>query len=160
MRSRQPIPRTNPRDAEDGDAERRRRRLPDSSEPVHDEREDERRQQPAEHPVDAPELEAEQRRDEAEVAAEHERPQLPRHHVELVQREEAADEREPEQPPAAEVDEPDDDGQQDGRDQDPREERAHRAPNLRPRLVYSSTAARSRSSPKSGQYVSSNTSSA
>ena len=72
----------------------------------------------------------------------------------------AADEREPEEPPAAEVDEPDDERQEDRRHEDAGEQGAHRAPNRRPRLAYSSTAARSRSSPKSGQSVSSKTSSA
>ncbi len=107
-------------------AERRRRRLPHASEPVDDEREDERRQKPAEHPVDPAELKPEQRHDEAEVAAEHERAELARHHVQLVQREQAADEREPDEPPAAEVDEPDDERQQDRSDEDPRREGAHR----------------------------------
>src|SRR5262249_28778545 len=58
------------------------------------------------------------------------------------------------------VDDPDDERQQDGCDQDARGEGAHLAPNLRPRRAYSSTAAPSRSSPKSGQSVSSKTSSA
>ncbi len=153
-------PRSHPRDAEQRDAERRRRGLPHSPEAVDDEREHEGREQPAEHPLDPAELEPEQRRDEAEVAPEHERPKLARHHVQLVEREQAADEREPEQPPATEVDEPDDERQEDRRHEDTREQGAHRAPNRRPRLAYSSTAARSRSSPKSGQRVSSNTSSA
>jgi hypothetical protein len=39
-------PGSDPRDAEDGDPERRRRRLPHASEPVDDERQHERREQP------------------------------------------------------------------------------------------------------------------
>ena len=46
-----------------------------------------------------------QREHEPDVAAEDERAEPPRDHVELVERQEAADEREREQPPAAEPDE-------------------------------------------------------
>ena len=46
-----------------------------------------------------------------------------------MQREQAADEREPEEPPAAQVDEADDERQEERRDEDPREHGTHRAPN-------------------------------
>ena len=125
-----------------------------------DEGEEERREDPAEHPLETTELQAEKRHDEPEIATEDERPQPAPHDVQLVEREQAARQREPEQPPAAQIDEPDDERQEQRCDEDPREQGIHRAPNRRPRLAYSSTAARSRSSPKSGHSVSSKTSSA
>ncbi len=76
---------------------------------------------------------------EPEVAAQHERPERPRHDVELVEREQAADEREREEPPAAEVHEADHEREQDRDDEDAGEQRTHRAPNRRARLAYSST---------------------
>ncbi len=107
---------------------------------------------PADHPREVSELESEQRKGEARVACDHERPALSRHAVQLVEGKQAGDEREAEEPPAAQVDEADDDRQEDRSDEDPRERAgSHRAPNLRPRRAYSSSAARSSSSPKSGQ---------
>src|SRR5919197_2066924 len=77
-----------------------------------------------------------------------------------MQRDHGSDGEEHEQPPAAEVDEPEDERQPDGPDEQPRDERTHRPPKRRRRLAYSSSAERSSSFPKSGHRVSTNTSSA
>jgi hypothetical protein len=71
-------------------------------------------------------LQREQRHDVTEIPAQDERPQLTGHGVQLVEREEAADEAEREEPPATEVDERDNGRQEDGDDEDAREEGAHR----------------------------------
>ena len=99
------------------------RRLGDAFE---QERERERREKAGEHPRRPAELRAEQREHEPGVAREHERPQRPRHAVELVQRDEPCHDGEHPEPPAAEPDEAEDRGQPDGRDQDPGPEGAHR----------------------------------
>ena len=155
-----PDPGPDPGDAEQRDPEGGRCGLPDTAEPVDDECEDEGREQTAEHPLEPAQLQSQQRQREPEVAAEDERPEVANHGVQLVQREQPSDQREAEEPPPAQVDEADDQREQDRRDEDAREQRAHLAPNLRARLAYSSSADRSRSSPKSGHSVSSKTSSA
>ena len=81
---------------------------------------------PRERPVRAAELGSEQGGDRAEIPGEDDRPQRPRHPVQLVQRDQRGDEGEPEQRPAAEVHQPEDERDPGGRDQDPRPERAHR----------------------------------
>ena len=70
-------PRADPGDAEDRHAERRRRGLAEPREAVDGEREDERREEPRQHPVGTAELQAEQHAGEPEVAAQHERPERP-----------------------------------------------------------------------------------
>ena len=153
-------PERDPGGAEHRRGDRDRGRLARLGDAVEQEREQQREDEAAEHPRRPAELRAEQRRERARVAGEHERPQPARHHVELVQRDERRDEREAEEPPAAQPDEPEHDGHADDRDEEPRDELVHRPPNRRRRLAYSSSACRSSASPKSGQSVSTKTSSA
>ena len=110
----------------------------------------------------AAELRAEQRRERARVAGEHERPQRARHHVELVQRDERRERASPKshQPPSQ---------TSQSTSGTPtivtrtRETKAHRLIGRRTAGAGSrspSSALRSSSSPKSGQSVSTKTSSA
>ena len=73
---------------------------------------------PASSQVSSPSCVPEKRQREARRSPQHDGSQRPGHGVELVKREEAADDRERGEPPAAEVDEPEDERQKRGGDQD------------------------------------------
>src|SRR3954452_7611491 len=135
---------------------RRRTRLGDRFE---QEREREGRKDPTEHPDDPGELGADQPEGRPDVPGGRERCERARHQPVLVQRHGHRDRDKREDPPAAEVDRSEHHRQQHQRDDDARGEGAHLPPNLRRRDAYSASAARRWLSSKSGQNVSTNTSS-
>src|SRR4029079_14061155 len=145
--------------AEDRGTDRRGRGRASPRDKEEEEREHERCEEAADHPLDAAELRPHERTDAAAVAGEHERTQGPRHRVELVQRNDAPERDEREQPPAAEPERAEHDRRTDRHDQQARQEAAQRPPKRRRRLAYSATAARRSSGPKSGQSLSVKTSS-
>ena len=83
-----------------------------------DEGDENRRKNASEDPRDLTCLGADQRQNEPDVAAEQDRSQAPPHHVQLVQRHQAAGDGERDQPPAAEPDSTENDWQQAERDDD------------------------------------------
>ena len=92
---------------------------PKTRKATHDGRED-----AADHPGDLPHLGAEQGQDQAHVPTEHERTEAAAHHVELVERDQPADERRGEEPPAAEPDDAEDHRQQDAAQTTMRDQKA------------------------------------
>src|SRR5581483_10799816 len=123
------------------------------------EREHETRQDAADHPADSGQLRAEQAERSADVACRRERRKRPREQPVLVQRDHRRDHDDGEEPPAAEVDGAENDRQQRERDEDARKPVTHRPPNLRRRDAYSARAWRRSRSSKSGQSLSTKTSS-
>ena len=93
--------------------------------PEDEEREDERAADAGEEPGCAAELRAEENEHEAGVPAEHERSEPARDHVELVEGEDPADQREREEPPVAEPDQVEHHRQQGGADENARPEGVH-----------------------------------
>ena len=130
-----PEPERDPRCSEDRRAHRHRGGLPRLRDPVEQEREHQREHEASDHPLCAAELSTEQRCERPGVPGQDQRPQGSCHHVELVQGDERRERGEPEEPPAAEVDEQKHDRQADDRYQHPREELIHRPPYRRRRLA-------------------------
>ena len=153
-------PEPDPPGAEHGDRHGDRRRLPRAAEALDQEGQGQGRHEAGHGPVELSERSSQEAGQRTEIAGQHDRPQGPSHPEELVQRDHRGDRDQPEEPPAAQVDEPEDNRQPDDRDHDPRQESAHRPPKRRCRCAYSVTARRRSSSPKSGQSRSTNTSSA
>ena len=110
----------DPADSEHGQRDRHDRRLPRPRNALEDECERERAQEACKRPLRAAGGRPKESRKSAEVAREHDRPQRPRHPVQLVQPDDGGRRREREHPPAAEVDEPEHDRDACGRDEDPR----------------------------------------
>src|SRR5436190_4589509 len=150
----------DPGDPEHGDRDRNGHRLPSLRNTLEDEGQRNRGQKAGRHPRDAAQLGTEQAQHEARESGQDEWAERSRHSIELVQRDQPAGQRERPEPPAAEVHQSKHGGEQDSADDDPRPERAHLPPKRRSRLAYSISAARSSASPKSGQGVSTKTSSA
>src|SRR5581483_10606595 len=94
-----------------------------------------------------------------DVAGERERGVRAREQPELVQRDQRREAAERKPPPAADVRQAEHRRQEHECDEDPREECAQRPPNRRRRDAYSASAPRRSRSSKSGQYLSTNTSS-
>ena len=76
----------DPGGAQDGRGDRNCRGLSRRRDPMQDERERQRRQEPSDRPVQAAETRAEQREDRPCIRGEHERAQRPDHERVLVQR--------------------------------------------------------------------------
>ena len=161
--------------AEHRPADRDRRRLPRVGEALEQERERRPSRTGSRRPRRTPPAcGGDQRQHEPEVAGDHDRPQRARHRVELVQREQPDDAGEHAQPPAAEPDDPEHERQADQRRRAPATrgcsdrrhrdvgKRGQRPPKRRLRRAYTAerVSRRCASGPKSGQSVSTKTSSA
>ena len=118
-------PEPDPRRAEHGRPDGGRRRRAGLGGRVEEEREDERRGESAEQPLDLAALGADQREQHAEIDGGRKRAQLPRRRHELVDGDARGHRDEREQPPAAEPEKAEHDRQADDCDEDPRGEIAH-----------------------------------
>ena len=116
----------DPPSAENRRRDRNGRRLPRVSDPVQEERETDRREEACDRPFGPAELRAEQREKGSDVRGKHERPQASDQQAVLVQRKNGEDHGEREQPPAAEIDDAENERQTDHRDRDARPQVAHR----------------------------------
>ena len=149
----------DPRSAEDRRRDCDRRRLPCLRHRREDEAEDEREQEAGDHPVRAGDLRAAERRQRTAVAGEDEGPQWTGEAIELVEGDQPSHRDQREEEPAPEIGAAEDDRETGRHDGKPRDQWAHRPPKRRRRPAYSARACRRCRSPKSGQSVSTNTSS-